>query len=120
VDANVLRRKALTWVVGWQLILALLLFLPTWSVRFWEAWVFWMLFFFFFFFFFSELLGTLSFLKRDPALLESRLNFGPTAEHEKRQKVIQALVSVLGCAVWVVPGMSAASTLRSSRDPSCW
>jgi hypothetical protein len=70
VDANVLRRRALTWVVGWQLILALLLFLPAWSVRFWEAWVYWILFFF------SELLGTLYFLKRDPALLESRLKFG--------------------------------------------
>jgi len=99
VDANVLRRKALTWVVGWQLILALLLFLPAWSVRFWEAWVYWILFFF------CELLGTLYFLKRDPALVESRLKFGPTAEHEKSQKVIQAMFTVLACAVWVVPGI---------------
>ncbi|HME69264.1 MAG TPA: isoprenylcysteine carboxylmethyltransferase family protein [Myxococcota bacterium] len=99
MDANGLRRKALTWVVGWQLILALLLFVPAWSARFWEAWVYWTLFFF------AELSGTLYFLKRDPALVESRLKFGPTAEHEKSQKVIQALVGVLACAVWVVPGI---------------
>jgi len=99
VDTKVLRRRTLCWAVGWQLILALLLFLPAWSLGFWEAWVYWIVFFV------CVLLGSFYFLERDPALLESRLRFGPALEPERSQKVLQTLAMVLGCAVWVVPGI---------------
>jgi len=99
VDTKVLRRKTLWWILGWQLILALLLFLPAWSLRFWEAWVYWIVFFV------CVLSGSFYFLERDPALLESRLRFGPALEPEKSQKVVQTLAMVLGCAVWVIPGI---------------
>jgi hypothetical protein len=36
---------------------------------------------------------TLYFLKYDPSLVESRLKVGPTAAHEKSQKIIQALTA---------------------------
>jgi protein-S-isoprenylcysteine O-methyltransferase Ste14 len=99
VDAKALRKRALTWAVAWQLILALVLFLPAGSLRFWEAWVYWILFFIF------VLSGTFYFLKHDPALLESRLRAGPTAETEKSQQVLSALATALGCAMWIVPGI---------------
>jgi protein-S-isoprenylcysteine O-methyltransferase Ste14 len=99
LDPKILRRRALAWTVGWQLILALLLFLPAGSLRFWEAWVYWILFFL------LTLLGTFYFLKHDPALLESRLQFGPAGEPEKSQRIIQVLAITLGCVMWVVPGI---------------
>jgi protein-S-isoprenylcysteine O-methyltransferase Ste14 len=94
-----LKKKALTGLVQLQSVMAVLLFLPAWSVRFWEAWVYWVLFLV------STLVITLYFVKRDPGLIESRLAAGPGAEHEKSQKVIQALSSVLVCALIVVPGI---------------
>ena len=36
---------------------------------------------------------TLYFLKHDPGLVESRLKVGPTAAHEKSQKIIQTLTA---------------------------
>jgi protein-S-isoprenylcysteine O-methyltransferase Ste14 len=59
---------------------------------------------------------TLYFLKRDPSLVESRLKVGPTAEHEKSQKVIQTLTSILWCALLIVPGIE--RHFHSSRIPA--
>jgi protein-S-isoprenylcysteine O-methyltransferase Ste14 len=99
VDVTELRKKALTGLARLQVVLALLLFLPAWSLRFWEAWVYWVLF--------GTCVSsiTIYFLRRDPGLVESRLEVGPGAEHEKSQKVIQALASIFVCALVVVPGI---------------
>jgi protein-S-isoprenylcysteine O-methyltransferase Ste14 len=78
--------------------LALVLFLPAWSLRFWEAWVYWTLFSV------SVLLITLYFLKYDPRLIERRLEVGPGAEREKSQVILQAIASVLLLALFVIPG----------------
>src|SRR5262245_54278230 len=63
--------------------MALMLFLPAWTLRFWEAWIYWLLFSV------LSVVVTLHILKHDPRLVESRLRAGPTAEREKSQKVIQ-------------------------------
>jgi protein-S-isoprenylcysteine O-methyltransferase Ste14 len=94
-----LRKKAIIGVTRFQIILALLLFLPAWSLGFWQAWVYWIMFFL------STLLTTSYLLKRDPVLLESRLRSGASAEREKSQKIIQALASVFTCGVLIVPGI---------------
>lgn len=91
-------RTAMVAAVRFQLALALLLFLPAWSLRFWQAWVFWILFSAFI------LLSTLYFLRCDPALVQRRMNVGPAAEHEPSQKIIQAVAGVLVVAVFMVPG----------------
>lgn len=52
----------------------------------------------------SVLMITLYFLKHDPGLVNRRLDAGPGAEHEKIQKIIQAIASVLVCALIIVPG----------------
>jgi protein-S-isoprenylcysteine O-methyltransferase Ste14 len=89
--------------------MALMLFVPAWTVRFWEAWVFWLLF--------SVLsaLVTAHFLKSDPGLVESRLKAGPSAEHEKSQKIIQTLTAILWCTLIIVPGIE--RHFHSSRIP---
>ena len=58
--------------------MAVMLFVPAWTLHFWEAWAFWLLF--------SVLstVVTFYFLKHDPGLVESRLKVGPTAEQEKK------------------------------------
>jgi protein-S-isoprenylcysteine O-methyltransferase Ste14 len=91
-------KTSLAGLIKLQAVLALLLFLPAWSLRFWEAWIYWMLFGV------SMLTITLYFLKHDPSLVERRLEAGPGAEHEKIQKIIQAIASVLVCALIIVPG----------------
>lgn len=94
-----LRRKVwqgqLKGIVG----LWLLLMLPAWSLSFWQGWLFWLVF--------SVSTGFISFyfLKHDPALIETRLKAGPTAEREPSQKRIQTAASVAACAMVVVPGI---------------
>ncbi|MBX6365827.1 MAG: isoprenylcysteine carboxylmethyltransferase family protein, partial [Gemmatimonadetes bacterium] len=51
------------------------------------------------------LANTLYFLKRAPDLIERRLAAGPAAERERRQKVIQALTTILFLALLVLPGI---------------
>jgi protein-S-isoprenylcysteine O-methyltransferase Ste14 len=69
-------------------ILAILLFLPSWSFRYWQAWLFLLVFTL------SVFLITLYFLRKDPNLIQSRLKAGPVAEQEKSQKIIQALAGI--------------------------
>jgi protein-S-isoprenylcysteine O-methyltransferase Ste14 len=93
-----LTKQAILGSIRLQLFLALLLFLPAWSLRFWQAWIYWILLSA------SVLFITLYFLKHDPALIARRMAVGPSAEQEKRQKIIQAIAGVLSCIVFMVPG----------------
>ena len=105
-----LTKKAITGLIWLQIIMAVMLFAPAWTLHFWEAWSFWLLF--------SVLSAvvTFYFLKHDPGLVESRLKVGPTAEHEKSQKVIQTLTAILWCALLIVPGIE--RHFHSSRIPA--
>lgn len=98
IQVNNLASKALTGLVRFQVILAVLLFLPAWSLRFWEAWIYWTLSSA------SVLIITLYFLKHDPRLIERRLAVGPRAEPLKSQKLIQTITGALWCALMIVPG----------------
>lgn len=80
------------------LILALLLFLPAWSLSYREGWLFLVVFFL------SVLVITLYFLKKDPELIKNRLRAGPVAEKEGSQKIIQSLAGILFVLVFVVSG----------------
>jgi protein-S-isoprenylcysteine O-methyltransferase Ste14 len=105
-----LTKKTITGLIWLQIIMAVMLFAPAWTLRFWEAWAFWLLF--------SVLstVVTFYFLKHDPGLVESRLKVGPTAEHEKSQKIIQTLTAILWCALLIVPGIE--RHFHSSRIPA--
>ena len=104
-----LTKKAITGLIWLQIIMAVMLFVPAWTLHFREAWAFWLLF--------SVLSAvvTFYFLKHDPGLVESRLKVGQTAEHEKSQKVIQTLTAILWCALVIVPGIE--RHFHSSRIP---
>ena len=79
--------------------MALLIFLPAWTLQYWEAWVFLAVFFI------STLSITVYLMKKDPALLERRVNAGPGAEKEKKQKLIQSLASVSFISIFIVSAL---------------
>ena len=75
--------------------LSLLLFLPAWTLEFWQAWIFLIVFTI------SNLLVTLYLFRKSPSLLEKRVKVGPGAENKMGQKTIQAIIFLLFAAVVV-------------------
>jgi protein-S-isoprenylcysteine O-methyltransferase Ste14 len=81
------------------LMLALLLFVPAGTVRYWQGWLFLLVFIG------SSVALGFYFLKHDPALIERRMKAGPAAEQEPAQKIIITLVIVGFLLMYVLPGL---------------
>jgi len=79
--------------------MALLLFFPAGTVRYWQAWVYLAIFFG------ASTLTTLYLMKEDPALLERRMSGGPTAEKRPAQKIIMLFTSIGFIALLIVPAL---------------
>src|SRR5664280_2401400 len=77
--------------------LAVLLFLATWTLDYWQAWIFLAVYSL------SVLAVTLYLMKKDPALLERRINAGPGSEKRRSQKILNFLISKALFVVVVVP-----------------
>jgi protein-S-isoprenylcysteine O-methyltransferase Ste14 len=92
-------RRSMRSTAVFLLAMAVMLFLPAWTLRYWQAWVFLIVF--------SAICvaGTLYFIKHDPALIERRLSVGPGAEKEASQKIIMTAASVCIVLLYVVPGL---------------
>jgi protein-S-isoprenylcysteine O-methyltransferase Ste14 len=80
-------------------VMALLLFVPAGTVRYWQAWVYLAVFIG------TSGLTTLYLLRRDRALLERRMHGGPTGEKRPAQKLIMWGTSVGFGALLVVPAL---------------
>ncbi len=96
---NDVNRKALGGLLSLVVTLAALLFLPAWTLDYWQAWMFLLVFSV------SVLLITVYLMSRDPGLLERRIQAGPGAEREALQKIIQFLASVVFVAMFVVSAL---------------
>lgn len=70
-----------TFLIG-AIVLGILLFLPAWTLNYWQAWVFIVVFMTS-----VNVIGLYLSLK-DPALLERRKKFGPSTEQSPAQKII--------------------------------
>lgn len=92
-----LNKKAFAGLLQLIITLGLLIFVPAWTLAYWQAWVFLAVFSA------SVLAITLYLMKTDPKLLERRVNAGPGAETEKSQKIIQVLATIAFIAVILVP-----------------
>jgi protein-S-isoprenylcysteine O-methyltransferase Ste14 len=79
--------------------LAIFLFVPAWTLNFWQAWVYLIVFTV------SAALITAYLWAKDPRLLERRLKAGPRAEEESGQKVIQVLASLLFAVLLILPSL---------------
>jgi protein-S-isoprenylcysteine O-methyltransferase Ste14 len=84
-----------TFVIG-AIALGILLFIPAWTLNYWQAWVFIVVFMIS-----TNIIGFYLSIK-DPALLERRKKFGPAAEQNPAQKIIItiALISIVGLLIF--------------------
>jgi protein-S-isoprenylcysteine O-methyltransferase Ste14 len=92
-----LNKKALGGLLRFLIILAALLFLPVWTFRYWQAWIFLLVFSA------CALATSLYVMKNDPKLLERRMRAGPGAEEERSQQIIQSLATAAFIALFLFP-----------------
>ena len=81
------------------LLLAIALFAPAWTLRFWQALLYLLLFAS------SSAAITVYLWKRDPALLSRRVSAGPIAEKSRAQQIIQLFASIGFLVTLVVPSL---------------
>ncbi len=81
------------------IVMALLLFVPAGTVRYWQAWVYLSIFTG------ASALTTLYLLRKDRALLERRMRGSPTGEGRPVQKLIMLCVSIGFIALLIVPAL---------------
>jgi protein-S-isoprenylcysteine O-methyltransferase Ste14 len=94
---NDLNKKAIGGLLRLVFTLAVLLFVPAWTLDYWQAWVFLAVF--------SAAIFAITcyLMKKDPKLLERRMNAGPRAEKEKSQRIIQFLATIAFVALVAFP-----------------
>jgi protein-S-isoprenylcysteine O-methyltransferase Ste14 len=96
---SALNIKAFAGLLQLLVIMAVIIFLPAWTLDYWQAWIFLTVFFA------CTMAITIYLMKNDPKLLERRTNAGPGAEQEKSQKIIQALAALAFIAIFVVSAL---------------
>ncbi|HMH81215.1 MAG TPA: isoprenylcysteine carboxylmethyltransferase family protein [Candidatus Acidoferrum sp.] len=96
---DALSKNTLAKLAFFQLLIAVLLFLPAWTLHFWQAWLFWVVFTA------AQLTITVYFLRTDPHLIENRLKAGPRAESRPAQKLILFFAVILSLALVILPGL---------------
>ncbi len=92
-----LHRKALAGILRTFAILMIALFVPVWTLRWWQAWACLAAFFV------PACVISVWVAKYDPALLERRLKAGPKAEKEKGQKIVQRITGTVFLAEFLIP-----------------
>ena len=92
-----LHRKAFIGILRTFVILVAVIFVPSWSFRYWQGWACLAAFFV------PACLITVWVAKNDPALLERRLKAGPKAEKEIGQKIVQTIASIVFLVDFVFP-----------------
>jgi len=79
------------------LVMAALLFVPPWTLDWWQAWLFLVVYFG------GSIVLMLDLARRDPALLERRMKGGPWAEERLEQKIIMTFASLGFFALLLIP-----------------
>src|ERR1700756_1150599 len=89
--------KAFASAAGLFLFMAALLFVPPWTLDWWQAWMFLAVYFG------GSIVLMVDLAKRDPALLERREKGGPWAEERLEQKIIMTFASLGFFALLLIP-----------------
>ena len=92
-----LHRKAVIGTLQTFAMLCAAIFLPVWTLRWWQGWACLAAFFV------PACMISVWLAKYDPALLERRIKAGPQAEKEKGQKIVQAITVIVFPADFLVP-----------------
>jgi len=80
-------------------VLGVALFVPAWTLDYWQAWLFLAVFAV------AIIAITIDVARRDPALLARRVKGGPMAEKARVQQVIQSVASLAFLAAFVVAAL---------------
>jgi protein-S-isoprenylcysteine O-methyltransferase Ste14 len=94
-----LNKKAWVGLGKFVVSLAAMVFLPAWTVNYWQGWVFLAAFCV------PTALVGMYLMKHDPVLLERRLKGGPRFEKQGRQKTIQGLATIAFVVLSGFPGV---------------
>jgi protein-S-isoprenylcysteine O-methyltransferase Ste14 len=89
-------------IIGFATLAILLwiaLFVPAWTLNYWQAWVFWLVFVI------STLAISTYFMQKDLTLVASRLKVGAAAEQERTQRLTQAFISIFFILLILVPAL---------------
>jgi protein-S-isoprenylcysteine O-methyltransferase Ste14 len=96
---NDLNNKAFAGLGQLLIVLLALIFVPAWTLRYWQAWLFLACFA-------APVVAITAFLmKNDPKLLERRVTAGPGAEKRTLQNVIQSIAAIAFAALFVVSAL---------------
>ncbi|MEJ0095367.1 MAG: hypothetical protein WDN46_18755 [Methylocella sp.] len=96
---NIHSKKAFSGLFFLILAMAALLFIPAWTLDYWQAWTFLAVYST------ASFAITLYLVKKDPKLLERRISGGPFAEKEASQKIIMLLTSLGFIGLIVLPAL---------------
>ncbi len=91
-------RTAIVGLASFVILVALFIFVPAWSLDYWQAWLYLALLSI------SLALVTWYFLKHNPALVDRRMHCGPRFETERSQQIIQSIGGVLLSGIFIVSG----------------
>jgi protein-S-isoprenylcysteine O-methyltransferase Ste14 len=91
--------KAFAGMLQLLIMLGLTIFLPAWTLDYWQAWILVAIFFV------CTLAVTLYLMKNDPKLLERRVKAGVGAEQERSQNIIQAIAALVFISIFVVSAL---------------
>lgn len=92
-------RNALIGLLRMVVLLPALIFIPAWTLQYWQAWICLSAFFI------PVGIITVFLMRTNPALLARRLKAGAKAETKKTQKVIQGFAAILFLAIFVIPAL---------------
>ncbi|HME80951.1 MAG TPA: isoprenylcysteine carboxylmethyltransferase family protein [Candidatus Eremiobacteraceae bacterium] len=93
------RRQPFGALVVVMLGMAALIFIPAWTLHYWQAWTFLAVYFF------TSVAVGIYLVRKDPALLERRMSGGPAAENETSQKIIMSIAFAGFVGLLVVPAL---------------
>jgi protein-S-isoprenylcysteine O-methyltransferase Ste14 len=94
-----LNRKAFGGLLQLVVTLAAALFIPAWTLNYWQAWVFLAVFSI------AVLAITIYLIKKDPGLLERRIKAGSGAETQRSQKIIQFLAAIAFMSIFILSAL---------------
>jgi protein-S-isoprenylcysteine O-methyltransferase Ste14 len=99
INTSKLKRRIMLVFLESIVMVVLFLFIPAGSLYFWQAWVYSIVLFV------SSAAITFYIWKRDPALLERRLEIGVVEEKEKIQKIIQGFAYIGFVLILIIPAL---------------
>ena len=92
-------KQAILGLAALAILLWVSLFVPAWTLDYWQAWVFW------FVFVVCILAISVYFLHRDLSLIASRLKVGATAEQDRKQQLTQGVISIFFILLLLIPSL---------------